>query len=84
MKNRSKERNSTLEGPSRPRTSGPRKYEGSQSEIEDEHSIRKQARPVRRKYNIFRQTRPRGTNPERAVALVCHFGVVMDSKGLIV
>ena len=51
------------------------KSEGGQSgmEGEDEDEVHRQVRPVRRKYSIFRQTRPRGSNPDRAVALVRRF-----------
>lgn len=57
-----------------PCTSRADEDENSKSAMEDEDAARRQVRPIRRKYNIFRQTRPRGSNPERAIALVCHFG----------
>ncbi|KJA24985.1 hypothetical protein HYPSUDRAFT_53481 [Hypholoma sublateritium FD-334 SS-4] len=41
----------------------------NQSEMEDEVEARRQIRPIRRKYSIYRQTRPRGSNPQRAVGL---------------
>ncbi len=56
----------------------------SESEIEDEHEARRHVRPMRRKYNIFRQTRPRGSNPNRAIALVRHFGHQYGSNGLMI
>ena len=65
-----RKQNLASKGPSNPRTSEANEDEGEESDMEDEQDAHRQVRPRRRKYNIFRQTRPRGSNPERAVALV--------------
>lgn len=72
-KSRPEEQSSAHEGASNPHMLGADNSEDGQSGTEGEDEARRHVRPVRRKYNIFRQTRPRGSNPDRAVALVRHF-----------
>ncbi len=75
----SRKQKTVSKGPSNRRTSEADEDKDEESDIEDEQDAHRQIRPIRRKYNIFRQTRPRGSNPERAVALVCLLNVDMHA-----